>query len=78
VTIVSAPTIRVMFWGAAWFPDLAVCPSAGHSESTFPQATLSFDGMLVTTLLATVWHTSVDKKISRCIDGVARKESCTV
>ena len=61
---------------AAWFPGLAVCPSSGHNEPTFPQATLSSDGMFVTALLATVWHTSVDKKISRCSDGVARKESC--
>ena len=58
-------------------PRPCCLPSAGHNEPTFPQATLSSDGVLVTALLATVWHTSVAKKISRCNDGVARKESCT-
>ena len=58
-------------------PRPCCLPSAGHNEPTFPQATLSSDGVLVTALLATVWHTSVAKKISRCSDGVARKESCT-
>ena len=58
-------------------PRPCCLPSAGHNEPTFPQATLSSDGMLVTALLATVWHTSVDKKISRCSDGVARGKSCT-
>ena len=48
-----------------------------RSFRQFPQATLSSDGVLVTALLATVWHTSVAKKISRCSDGVARKENCT-
>ena len=58
-------------------PRPCCLPSAGHNEPTFPQATLSSDGMLVTALLATVWHTSVAKKISRCSDGVARGKSCT-
>jgi hypothetical protein len=47
---------------AAWFPGLTVCPSAGHSKTTFPVTTLASGGMLVTALLATVWHTSVSKR----------------
>ena len=58
-------------------PRPCCLPSVGHNEPTFPQDTLSSDGMLVTALLATVWHTSVAKEISRCIDGVARGKSCT-
>jgi hypothetical protein len=47
---------------AAWFPGLAVCPSAGHSKPTFPLTTLASGGMLATTLLAAVWRTPVAKR----------------
>ena len=71
VTIVRAPQIRVMFWGprtdaAGQTTGLCVRQLGSqallfalscHNEPTFPQATLSSDGMLVTALLATVWHT---------------------
>jgi hypothetical protein len=47
---------------AAWFPGLAVCPSAGHSKTTFPVTTLESGDRLVTALLATMWHTLVAKR----------------
>ena len=53
---------------AAWFPGLAVCPSAGHSKTTFPVTTLASGGMLVTALLVTVWRTAIAKisSLQRC------------